>query len=363
MKIRDLAIVFLSIVLLQTAYAQKRVAYIKASGTNTYDTNCMNALSTVGITASGVPIPGLGYRVFEIIQGAPEPDPVDSTIADLLFISQSVTSSNVKHHEDDPIPIIVTEGGLYHSDPTRGTLYFSATSGERNFAPYLNTFYITDNSHPITQIFPVGPKAMWVLTGSPRIGWMSGEMAPGVSVLARVETATSYPCLAVCETGAQLRPGGPNPGYNPAPARRVVLGYQGNSMNVPTSAGIFLLQRCAQWAIGDPVTAGGALPPPAAPTNLRVTGTGDKQVGLAWDTPSGTVAGYRVMRSGTAGGPYTQATTTSLTTAIVSGLTNGTTYFFVVRAYNAGGDSPNSNEVQATPTGGSLRARRWAGYN
>ncbi len=212
MRVRTFVTAFLFLAFLNAAYAQKRVAYIKASGTNTYDTNCMNALSTVGITASGVQIPGLGYRVFEIIQGAPEPDPVDSTIADLLFISQSVSSGNVKHHEDDPIPIIVTEGGLYHSDPARGTMYFSATSGERNFAPYLNTFYITDNSHPITQIFPIGPKAMWVLTGSPRIGWMSGEMAPGVTILSRVETATSNPCLAVCETGAQLRPGGTQSG-------------------------------------------------------------------------------------------------------------------------------------------------------
>jgi cellulose 1,4-beta-cellobiosidase len=33
------------------------------------------------------------------------------------------------------------------------------------------------------------------------------------------------------------------------------------------------------------------------------------------------------------------------------GVTNGTTYFYVVTAVNAGGESPSSNEASATPVG------------
>ena len=73
------------------------------------------------------------------------------------------------------------------------------------------------------------------------------------------------------------------------------------------------------------------------------------QVTLSWTAVNG-ATGYNVKRSTTSGGPYItvgpNVTPTSLTD---SGLTNGTTYYYVVSALNAGGESANSAQVSATP--------------
>lgn len=89
-----------------------------------------------------------------------------------------------------------------------------------------------------------------------------------------------------------------------------------------------------------------AAPPP--PGNLLATG-GNGQVALSWSASSG-AASYDVKRATVSGGPYALVangvTTTSFTNA---GLTNGTTYYFVVSARNSSGESANSSQVSATP--------------
>jgi len=73
-----------------------------------------------------------------------------------------------------------------------------------------------------------------------------------------------------------------------------------------------------------------------------------QSVTLAWNAVSG-VAGYR-LQYGTASGSYDQTTDVgNTTTAAVSSLTPGVTYFFVATAYNAAGlESLPSNEVSFT---------------
>jgi uncharacterized protein DUF4082/fibronectin type III domain protein len=75
-------------------------------------------------------------------------------------------------------------------------------------------------------------------------------------------------------------------------------------------------------------------------------------VTLAWDVDADpTVVGYRLYY-GTSSGSDTQSTdVANMTTATISNLAVGYTYFFAVRAYNAFGlESPPSNEVSFTPT-------------
>ena len=93
--------------------------------------------------------------------------------------------------------------------------------------------------------------------------------------------------------------------------------------------------------------AAGAVPP--IPTSIVIS-TGNQQVSLTW-AASATATSYHVKRSTVSGGPYTVVAMPTTTSSTDAGLTNGTTYFYVVSALNANGESGNSLEGSATPTG------------
>src|SRR5262249_22159291 len=87
---------------------------------------------------------------------------------------------------------------------------------------------------------------------------------------------------------------------------------------------------------------------PSAPTGLSAIG-GDGQVTLGWSASPGATS-YNVRPSTHVGGPYLPiASGVTATTFTDTGLTNGITYFYVVSAVNAAGESANSTEVSATP--------------
>jgi fibronectin type 3 domain-containing protein len=94
---------------------------------------------------------------------------------------------------------------------------------------------------------------------------------------------------------------------------------------------------------------------PPAPTGLGATG-GTAQVSLSWNASSGATS-YNVYRSTTSGGPYAKiASGVSSTSYTDTGLSNGTTYYYVVTAVNGSGESGYSNQASATtipapPTG------------
>lgn len=88
-------------------------------------------------------------------------------------------------------------------------------------------------------------------------------------------------------------------------------------------------------------------PIPSPPTGLTAT-PGNAQVTLGWN-PSAGATSYSVKRATVPGGPYTVVGSPTSSSFTDTGLTNGTTYFYVVSAVNASGASGNSSEVSATP--------------
>ncbi len=91
---------------------------------------------------------------------------------------------------------------------------------------------------------------------------------------------------------------------------------------------------------------------PAAPTGLTAS-AGDASVALDWaDNTETDLAGYEVRRATTAGGPYAAVARVSGSAYTDTGLTNDTTYHYVVVAVDSSGNvSQRSSETSATPVG------------
>ena len=132
-----------------------------------------------------------------------------------------------------------------------------------------------------------------------------------------------------------------------------------------TSPSYSLTSTIGQIAIGTSTAASGVVrqtlsgfeyyPFVSIPT---LSGTaGSAQVSLSWTSAVGalgwTVSGYSVGQSAVSGGPYSYTAVGFVTGTTVLSLTNGATYYFVVRPTDAFGNTiATSNEISATPVAG-----------
>jgi fibronectin type 3 domain-containing protein len=105
------------------------------------------------------------------------------------------------------------------------------------------------------------------------------------------------------------------------------------------------VQNVSNWTFS---SAAAASNPPAAPTNVAAA-PGNNQVALSWSASTGATS-YNVAYSTTSGGPYNNVLSgITGTSDTITGLNNGTQYYFVVTALNAAGPSSNSSQVSSTP--------------
>ncbi|WP_165864231.1 polymorphic toxin-type HINT domain-containing protein [Capsulimonas corticalis] len=87
--------------------------------------------------------------------------------------------------------------------------------------------------------------------------------------------------------------------------------------------------------------------PPATPTSLTAT-PGYSLSALSWNA-SGGASSYSILRGSAPGGPYSGVGTSTATTFRDTSVNAGTTYYYVVKASSAQGDSNNSNESSCVP--------------
>ncbi|MCI4336736.1 MAG: fibronectin type III domain-containing protein [Thermoplasmata archaeon] len=96
------------------------------------------------------------------------------------------------------------------------------------------------------------------------------------------------------------------------------------------------------------------VPLPTVPGGLTAS-AGNTTAALTWTASTGAsgypVTGYNVLWSTAAIGPWTAGPSATGLSATVSGLTDGTTYYFVVEATSSAGNSPVTASKSATPLG------------
>ncbi len=99
--------------------------------------------------------------------------------------------------------------------------------------------------------------------------------------------------------------------------------------------------------------SGATLTRPAAPTNLVARTLSSSQISLSWTDNADNEAGFKIERyvhlgRGSWNWQLVGTTETNGTSFTETGLSPRTTYYYIVRAFNAEGDSQNSNTAYAT---------------
>ena len=101
----------------------------------------------------------------------------------------------------------------------------------------------------------------------------------------------------------------------------------------------------------DDATTQAAVPVPAAPTNLTATAVSSSQIDLDWDDMSTNESGFRIDRRQTGSTTWTvpfASVGANVSAYNDTGLPAETRFYYKVKAYNAGGNSSESNQADAT---------------
>jgi fibronectin type 3 domain-containing protein len=124
-------------------------------------------------------------------------------------------------------------------------------------------------------------------------------------------------------------------------------GFHGLSLAAATTD-VTVLPSASGAILIELLSGGRGAAVPSAPSNLTAT-SGNSQVSLSWATTA-TANSYTVERSTQSGGPYSPVATLTANTYLDSTVTNGSTYYYVVRAANMIGSSAPSSQASVFPS-------------
>ncbi len=299
----------------------------------------------------------------------------------LAIVTLALAACNSDHHNQVAIPAapagVMATGGFQQA-----TLSWDAVSGATAYNIYWDTATgvtpatgtkIAGATSPYVQMgLTAGTTYFYVVTAENS----AGEGDPSTEVSA---TPTSTPTAPVAPTGVTAVAGvnevtiswdpvadatayhiywATTTGVTPATGTEIPNATSPYVQTGLTAGTTYYYVVTAENAVGqgDPSTEVSATPTatatlPPAPTGVTAT-PGAEQVTIAWTAVSGATT-YHIYWATTTG--VTPATGTEIPNAtspyLQTGLTAGTTYYYVVTAENAAGQGPASAEVSATPTG------------
>ena len=212
-----------------------------------------------------------------------------------------------------------TDKGLTNSTP----YFYVVQTMSTNAGAYSDEVYATPSS-----LLPVAPATFTVTPGSTwaSLSWSASDGATAYLVYRGTKTGGPYSFAALPNTNTYEDTGLPNG----TTYYYVVAAVNANG-------------RSAFSAEAGVAVSANEKPHAAVLTALSF----DKSVWLSWSGSFGAIS-YTVYRSTTSSGPYTDL---GIKDSIYSdtGLSNGTTYYYVVDAHNASITVARSNEVAVTP--------------
>ena len=126
--------------------------------------------------------------------------------------------------------------------------------------------------------------------------------------------------------------------------------WQGVETNRSAPSNVAIINRTGNPYYSNTANATTLSDIPAAPSFLIASVVSSSQINLSWTDNSDNETGFKIERKTGIGGTWTEIDTVgvNVTTYQNTGLTPATTYYYRVRASNAGGDSDYSNEASAT---------------